>query len=227
MAPHVESFPVPPLQCNCTIVGDTETGDAVVVDPGGNVDAIISKLEAKGLRCVRVLVTHGHLDHIMGAGELKRKAAQRGWGDCVIMMHENDLGLWQKVEAQCSDFGIPPAAVPLPDRPDAFVADNDVVQWTGDLTVRCVHTPGHTQGSTSYLFEQHGVLCPGDTLFRGSIGRTQWQGLPSLQGTSDQQQEIASIRHKLFTLDPSTKVVAGHGPHTTIAHECQNNMMVR
>ncbi|KAK3283953.1 hypothetical protein CYMTET_8371 [Cymbomonas tetramitiformis] len=220
MAPFLDIFPVPPLGCNCTIVGDTESKEAVVVDPGGDVQQIIKKLDSKGLKCKRILITHGHLDHVLGGRELKERTG------ADILMHQDDLGLYEKVEEQCRDFGVPGPPESLP-KPDAYVSDGDVIQWAPDLTVRCLHCPGHTPGSTAYLFEQHKLCCPGDTLFRGSVGRTNWAGIPSLQGTSDSQQILGSIKSKLFSLDPDTRVVSGHGQETTIGAERSSNPHVR
>mmetsp|Transcript_105806 Transcript_105806/g.207522 ORF Transcript_105806/g.207522 Transcript_105806/m.207522 type:complete len:221 (-) Transcript_105806:196-858(-) len=215
MAPLIDVFAVPPLGCNCSIIGDTESGEAVVVDPGGNVDEICAKLEANKLTCKRILVTHGHLDHVLGATELKAKTG------ADILMNQNDLGLYERVADQCRDFRVAPPTSPLAP-PDAYLADGDVVQWAPDLSFRCLACPGHTPGSMAYYFEQHKICCPGDTLFKGSIGRTNWMGIPSLQGTSDSQQIVASIKDKLLTMDPDVKVIAGHGPLTTIGAERGN-----
>mmetsp|Transcript_115280 Transcript_115280/g.257588 ORF Transcript_115280/g.257588 Transcript_115280/m.257588 type:complete len:222 (+) Transcript_115280:81-746(+) len=220
MAPFIDIFPVPPLQCNCTIVGDTESKEAVVVDPGGNVKQIISKLEKAGLTCKRILVTHGHLDHILGATELKAATG------ADICMNQEDLFLYNKVAEQCRDFRVAAPEKPLAP-PDAFLADGDVIQWAPDLTVRCLHCPGHTPGSMTYHFEQHKLCCPGDTLFSGSVGRTSWAGIPSLEGTSDKTQIVASIKSKMLTLDPETVVISGHGPKTTIGDEKATNMFLR
>merc|ERR1712039_630420 len=114
-------------------------------------------------------ITHGHLDHIMGATELKELTGAE------ILMNQKDLGLYERVADQCRDFGVPPPPKPLAP-PDAYLADGDVVQWAPDLTVRCLHCPGHTPGSMTYFFEQQNVCCPGDTLFKNSVGRTEWGG---------------------------------------------------
>mmetsp|Transcript_34091 Transcript_34091/g.79485 ORF Transcript_34091/g.79485 Transcript_34091/m.79485 type:complete len:221 (-) Transcript_34091:128-790(-) len=220
MAPVIEIFQVPPLMCNCSLVGDTESKDALVVDPGGDVDHIMSRLRFHGLTCKRILITHGHLDHIIGATELKKLTG------AVILMNQNDLGIYEKVKEQCRDFRVPPPLEPLLP-PDDFLADGDVVQWAPDLTVKCLHCPGHPPGSMSYYFEQHKLVCPGDTLFQGSVGRTNWVGFPSLQGTSDSNQIIGSIKTKLLTLDGDVRVISGHGPDTTIADERAHNRFVR
>mmetsp|Transcript_17273 Transcript_17273/g.23868 ORF Transcript_17273/g.23868 Transcript_17273/m.23868 type:complete len:219 (+) Transcript_17273:43-699(+) len=218
MAPITEIFSVPPLGCNCSIIGDSESKKAVVVDPGGDVSQILRKLEEKGLTCEKILVTHGHLDHILGADELKKATG------APIVMHQDDLSLYQDVAGQCTDFRVPLPTNPLP-TPDAFMADNDTS--TGDIGFRCVHCPGHTAGSVAFLFEQQNLLCVGDTLFRGGVGRTSWAGLPSLEGTSDSQQLLQSIKFKLLPLPDDLKVICGHGPCTTIGREKTMNPFVR
>ncbi|CAJ1424408.1 unnamed protein product [Effrenium voratum] len=220
MAPVIEVMQVPPLGCNCSIIGDSESKDAVVVDPGGDVEKIVAKLKLHGLSCKRILITHGHLDHIIGATELKKLTG------AVILMNQNDLSLYEKVTEQCRDFRIPPPIEPLLP-PDDFLADGDVVQWAPDLTMRCLHCPGHTPGSMSYYFEQQKIVCPGDTLFQDSVGRTNWAGIPSLQGTSDASQIIGSIKSKLLTLDGDVRVISGHGPETTVGLEKAHNMFLR
>lgn len=217
--PYMESFAVPPLGCNCTIIGDPTTKDAICVDPGGNVDKILAKISDKGFTLKRVLITHGHLDHV-GAGKvLKEKTG------CEILMHQDDLSLYQKVADQCRDFHVSPITNLPP--PDAFLSDGDVIQWSPSYKVECLHCPGHTPGSMSYYFPECQVVCPGDTLFAGSVGRTSWYGIPSLEGTSDAQQLIGSIQYKLFNLPKETTVICGHGEKTTIQEEQQYNPYVR
>eukprot|EP00959_Pyramimonas_sp_CCMP1952_P069003 1440480-Pyramimonas_sp.AAC.2 len=141
-------------------------------------------------------------------------------------MHQDDLSLYQNVSGQCSDFGVPLPKKPLPD-PDVFVADNDVHEVAEGVKFKCLHCPGHTPGSVSYYFEDHNLVCPGDTLFEGSIGRTSWQGLPSLEGTSNSQQILASIKYKLYSLPDDVQVVCGHGGTTDIGAEKRGNPYTR
>ena len=214
--PIIESFSVPPLGCNCTIIGDPESKDCCCVDPGGNVQKILDKIRSHGLTLKRCLITHGHLDHVVGATELKEITS------CEIIMHADDLSLYEKVPEQCRDFGVAAPTKPL-SKPDAFITDNAVLQWAPSYKVECLHCPGHTPGSTSYYFPECQLVCPGDTLFRNSVGRTSWHGIPSLEGTSDQQQLLGSIQYKLMNLPVETQVVSGHGPWTSIGEEQQNN----
>ena len=223
-SPIIESFAVPPLGCNCTIIGDATSRDCICIDPGGNVNKILQKISSHNLTLRRVLITHGHLDHIIGGKELKLKTG------CDIIMHQDDLTLYENVVNQCRDFGIePPSDVVsgLP-KPDEFITDGDIIQWSPSYKVECIHCPGHSPGSMSYHIPECQIVCVGDTLFEGSVGRTSWAGIPSLQGTSDAQQLQGSIKYKLFQqLSPETVVICGHGGQTTIGEEQQYNPYVR
>lgn len=203
-----KTFPVGPLQCNCTLIGDSRSGKAIVVDPGGDADKILAELQANDLQLVAIYHTHAHLDHVLAAGELKRQTG------APIYLHDQDNFLWDMIEQQCQLFGVP--YTPQPD-PDAAIKDDQDLGCCGGVAI---HTPGHTPGSTSFWFEEAKLLIAGDTLFRGSIGRTDlWGG--------DYGQIEKSIKQRLYTLDEEAVVVTGHGPDTTIGDEKCGNAIVR
>jgi glyoxylase-like metal-dependent hydrolase (beta-lactamase superfamily II) len=204
----IRTFPVGPLQCNCSIIGDTLTGRALVVDPGGDADAILAQLNDLGLKVVAIIHTHAHLDHILAAGEMRDATG------APIYLHEEDRFLWDMVEQQCNMFGVPPVSLPDPDR---YLDDDQDLGCCGGVTL---HTPGHTPGSTSFWFEDANTLVAGDTLFRGSIGRTDFPG-------GNFERIVKSIRERLYTLDDEATVITGHGPSTRIGAEKQSNMFVK
>jgi len=204
----VKTFPVGPLQCNCSIVGDTLTGHALVVDPGGDAQLILNELDKLGLKVVAIIHTHAHLDHILAAGEIKQATG------APIFLHEGDMFLWNGVAEQCKRFGVPPVTLP---KPDHFLNDDHDLGCCGGVAL---HTPGHTPGSISFWFEDANTLVAGDTLFRGSIGRTDLWG-----GNFDAI--VTSIRDRLYQLDDDALVITGHGPSTRIGIEKETNAFVR
>ncbi|MEW6545131.1 MAG: MBL fold metallo-hydrolase [Nitrospirota bacterium] len=204
------TFSVPPLGCNCTILGDPVTKQAVVVDPGGAAERILQEVQSLGLTIVRILHTHAHFDHFLAAGELKRATG------ATLCLHEEDRTLWEMVETQCRLFGVGSKAVPLPDH---WLADEEKVS-VGNVQGLALHTPGHTPGSMSFYFAPERLLLAGDTLFRGSIGRTDlWGG--------DFRAIEQSIRERLYTLEEGTLVITGHGPETEIGLEKDSNAFIR
>lgn len=203
----IESFPVGPLQCNCTIIGCKETGEAAVVDPGGDVEAILDLCKKHGLTVKYLLHTHAHFDHIMGS------RAMREATNAKICLHKEDEFLYNNLEKQCQLFGFKADEV-LP--VDHYLNDEDDI-LVGKIKTSVIHTPGHTPGSTCFrVAESESVLLSGDTLFEGSIGRTDLWG-----GSFDEI--IKSIKGKLMPLDDSTRVVPGHGSDTTIWQEKKQN----
>jgi hydroxyacylglutathione hydrolase len=202
-----KSFPVGPLQCNCTVIGDTETGIGYVFDPGGNADQIMATVENLGLKITGIIHTHAHLDHILAAGEIRKRTGAPVW------LHRSDKNLWDSLEMQCQMFGVPYA--PIGD-PDHWIEDEQDLDCGGN----CIHTPGHTPGSTSFYFEEASLLIAGDTLFMGSVGRTDFPG-------GDTAQLKKSIQQRLYCLDEAAVVVTGHGPETSIGQEMRNNAFVR
>jgi hydroxyacylglutathione hydrolase len=202
-----ESFPVGPLQCNCTILGDSDSGRGYVFDPGGNPDQIMEAVDRLGLTIEALIHTHAHLDHFLAAGDLRARTGAR------ICLQQDDKFLWDALERQCSMFGVPYS--PVPD-PDHWLEHDEPLPCGNGI---CIHTPGHTPGSMSFYFQESALLLAGDTLFLNSVGRTDLPG-------GNMNQLVESIQTRLYTLDEATIVVAGHGPETTIAHELRNNAFV-
>lgn len=204
----IRTFPVGPLQCNCSVIADSLSKKALVIDPGGDAEMILKLIGEQGLQVIAIVHTHAHLDHVLAAGEIKEATG------APIYLHRDDQFLWDVVDRQCASFGIP--YQPLPD-PDRYLQDGQDLQCCGGVVI---HTPGHTPGSTSFWFEDMKVLVAGDTLFQGSIGRTDFPG-----GSFDLI--VKSIRERLYALDDEATVITGHGPSTTIAIEKHSNMFVR
>jgi glyoxylase-like metal-dependent hydrolase (beta-lactamase superfamily II) len=205
-----ESFPVGPLACNCTILGDEEAREAIVIDPGDEVGRIHSRLTELGLKLKQILVTHAHIDHVGGALKLKRLTG------APIFLNENDLPLLEMMESQATWLGVRAPEIALPDEslPDGLVVGLE------HYPAQVLHTPGHTQGSVCLHFAPLKLLVAGDTLFAGSIGRTDLPG-------GDFPQIIDSLHSRLLTLPDETEVLPGHGPVTTIGEERSSNPFLR
>ncbi len=202
-----EVLPVGFLQCNCHVVGDPETREAVVIDPGDEPDAILAALARHQLTVKAILITHAHPDHVGGAAKLKQATG------APVLMHPDDRWLLENVAMQCAAFGFPaPPAVQM----DAALKPGDDVRWGKNLRAQVLHTPGHTPGSSCLYLPDHKILFAGDTLFAGSIGRTDLWG-----GSYDAI--LRSIHSQLLPLDLATVVFPGHGPHTTLADEKDSN----
>ena len=205
----VETFPVGMLECNCTILGSEQTREAIIIDPGDDVPAIIARLERHKLTAKYIIATHGHIDHVGGFKEIKEATA------APVYLHERDLFLYEALPMQARLLGITP--------PDATEIDDHLSEGDelgcGEIKVKVYHTPGHTPGSICF-HQDEGSLFAGDTLFLGSIGRTDlWGG--SLSEIMD------SLKGKLMTLPEETVVIPGHGPATTIGQEKQFNPFLR
>jgi glyoxylase-like metal-dependent hydrolase (beta-lactamase superfamily II) len=206
----LETFPVGPLQCNCTILGDEATGEAIVIDPGDEVTRIHDRLVALGLKLKQILVTHAHIDHVGGAIRLKRLTG------APILLNENDLPLLQLMDQQAAWLGVPtPETAP----PDERLCEGQQVGLES-YPAQVIHTPGHTQGSVCLYLIPLKMIFAGDTLFAGSIGRTDLPG-------GNFEQIINSIQSRLLRLPDETRVIPGHGPATTIGLERRNNPFLR
>ncbi len=202
----LESFPVGPLACNCTILGDQEAREAIVIDPGDEVGRIHRRLTELGLKLKQILVTHAHIDHVGGALKLKRLTG------APIFLNESDLPLLQMMKAQAAWLGLEtPETAP----PDENLKDGQTVGLER-YPAQVLHTPGHTEGSICLHFVPLKLLIAGDTLFAGSIGRTDLPG-----GNFDQI--IDSLHSRILALPDDTQVLPGHGPATTVGEERSSN----
>jgi len=208
----IETFPVGPLGCNCSILVDPATRSAVVIDPGGDFEAIQGKLERAGATVASIVHTHTHIDHVGATAPLAR------WSGAPARIHEADRFLYELLPVQAALIGV--------DLPEVCEVEGDLVDdaavTAGGIELQVLHTPGHTPGSLSFVLRtpEGPVAFTGDTLFRRGIGRTDlWGG--------DSQAIFLSLRRKLMTLDDATRVVTGHGPGTTIGEERRANPFLR
>jgi glyoxylase-like metal-dependent hydrolase (beta-lactamase superfamily II) len=200
------TFPVGLLQCNCTILADETSHEAIVVDPGADLPRITALLAEHALTVKRIVVTHAHIDHISGALELKRLTG------APILYNQRDLPLVALMSEQAAWLGV---ATPEVAPPDHDLRHGETVAIDG-LSASVIATPGHTQGSLCLYLPQHALLVAGDTLFAGSVGRTDLPG-------GDQRTLLRSIHQRLLTLPDETLVIPGHGASTTIAEERESN----
>ena len=201
-----EILTVGPLQCNCSILGDEASGEAIVVDPGADIPRIMAVLNRHKLTVRQILITHAHIDHIAGAARLKHLTG------APILYNPRDLPLVKMMDVQAGWLGIPTPEV-LP--PDDTLEEGRIIAITG-LSGNILHTPGHTQGSVCLYLPTQQLLIAGDTLFAGSVGRTDLPG-------GDGPMLIRSIQEKLLPLPDETVVFPGHGPSTTIGEERESN----
>ena len=202
-----EVFPVGMLACNCSILGDESTGEAVVIDPGDNIERIQQILAKYNLRAKYIVATHAHIDHVGGIEKLKQATG------AAVLMHKSDLPLYQNLALQAEWLGVPtPGLTDV----DQFLKEGDLLHW-GTLSLEVLHTPGHSPGSISlHLPGENQRILSGDTLFQGSIGRTDLWG-----GSMDEI--LRSIQTRLLIFPDQTPVFPGHGMPPTIGAERERN----
>ena len=205
-----EILPVGMLQCNCSIFGDEQSREAIVVDPGDNIDEVVAILAKHSLSVKAIVITHAHIDHIGGAAKLKALTG------APVYMNQNDAPLYDSLDVQAGWLGV--------ETPERTAIDSDAREGDsltlGGAVFHVLETPGHTQGSISLWIPAEHKVIAGDTLFRDSIGRTDLPG-------GDGRQILRSIHSKLLTLPEDAVVIPGHGPNTTIGREKQRNPFLR
>ena len=199
-------FPVGPLQCNCSVIGDEKTHEAMVIDPGDQIEGILEVLRQEKLTLKQIVITHAHIDHVGGAMKLKAATG------APILMNQNDYALLKMLDMQAAWVGMrPPGAVQV----DEAVSQGRVLK-IGGIAANVIHTPGHTEGSICLYFPEQKKLIAGDTLFAGSIGRTDLPG-------GSMEKILRSLHTQVLALPDETEVIPGHGPVTTIGEERETN----
>lgn len=203
--------PVTPFAQNCTLLWDNETGAGVVIDPGGDVDAIRETVTEQGVKVDRILITHGHIDHIGGAADLAEAL-----GVPIEGPHEADRPLIDRVSDQARQFGLPDVRAMTPDR---WLSEGETVDIAG-LDFEVLHCPGHAPGHVVFFHAPSRLAIVGDVLFKGSVGRTDLPG-------GDPTALIRSIKDKLLPLGDDVTFLCGHGPHSTLGEERLNNPFLK
>ncbi len=201
-----EILAVGPLRCNCSVFGDEQSKEAIVVDPGADIADVLGLLERHRLKVKAIVITHAHIDHIGGAQKLKLATG------APVYMNRNDQELSERMDVQAAWLGM---ETPEVTEVDVFAQEGDTLTVGGQMC-HVLETPGHTQGSMSLWVPGEAKLFAGDTLFRDSIGRTDLPG-------GDGKQIIRSIQAKLMVLPEETVVIPGHGMNTTIGREKRVN----
>jgi len=189
----LKTLVVGPIQSNCCIIGCERTREAAVIDPGGDADRILITLAKDKLRCVYIINTHGHFDHSADNKRLKEVTGAQlliHQADAPMILHQSDS---------------PP--------PDRYLGEGDIITF-GDISLKVLHTPGHSPGGISLVTDK--IVFVGDTLFAGSIGRTDFLG-------GDYEGLLRNVRKKIFTLGDDVVIYPGHGPKTTVGRERKTN----
>jgi len=211
MSLSYEVLPVGSLQCNCVILYDNKEKSGIIFDPGEESSMILDKIKELSLKIKAIIHTHAHFDHVM-ASEV---VLQNSGANIPVYLHPEDNFLWEKLNTQAESFGIN-ASANLPEI-TAWLEDGKTIKL-GSQEIKVIHTPGHSPGSCCFFIENDNnpILISGDTVFYGSIGRTDlWGG--------DMTQILNSIQSKILTLPDSTKIIPGHGPSTQVGEEKKHN----
>jgi glyoxylase-like metal-dependent hydrolase (beta-lactamase superfamily II) len=205
-----EILPVGPLQCNCSVIGEEATREAMVIDPGDDIEDVLALIAKHKLQVKQIVITHAHIDHVGGAMKLRAATG------APILLNQNDYALLKMLDVQAAWLGMTsPGKVEI----DQSIGQADTVK-AGSLKANVIHTPGHTEGSVCLYFPAEKKLIAGDTLFAGSIGRTDLPG-------GSFEKIIRSLHEKVLALEDETVVVPGHGPLTTIGEERESNPFLK
>lgn len=207
---NLQIIPVTAFAQNCSVIWDNDK-NAGIIDPGGDASKIIQFVESQGLKVQKILLTHGHLDHIMAVEDLKKQ-----FGVEVVGSHQADHPLFEQLPEICRSYGFPEVPAFLPDH--WLVEGDEITVGSLNFTVR--HLPGHAPGHIGFFDFENKITFSGDVLFKNSIGRTDLY-----QGNFDQL--IHTIRTKMFDLDDDFIVISGHGTHTTIGQEKKSNPFLK
>ena len=205
-----EILPVGPLQCNCSVIGDEATREAMVIDPGDDIEDVAAILRKHNLKVKQIVITHAHIDHVGGAMKL------RALTGAPILLNQNDYALLKMLDMQATWVGMPATGEV---KIDAELGHGASLS-AGGLSANVLHTPGHTEGSVCLYFPAEKLLIAGDTLFAGSIGRTDLPG-------GSVEKIMRSLHQRVLALPDETVVIPGHGPKTTIGEEREGNPFLR
>ncbi|MCB0421422.1 MAG: MBL fold metallo-hydrolase [Bdellovibrionales bacterium] len=211
MSLYVLTVPIGPFMQNCRFVYNKQSKEALLFDPGDEPNRLIREAQRLGLKIQAIFLTHGHLDHASAVD------AMREYAQCDVYMHEKERPVYEYLKASAAVYGL---NLPQPSPVDHYVKDNQEFSFLG-TSFRALFTPGHTPGGVCYFFfkEEDPFIVVGDTLFNGSVGRTDLPG-------GNQNHLFQSIKTKLYTLPEDVVVMSGHGPDTTIGHEKRTNPFV-
>jgi glyoxylase-like metal-dependent hydrolase (beta-lactamase superfamily II) len=199
-------LPVGPIMANCFVLGCEKTREAAVIDPGDEDERILMALADEKLTLKYIINTHGHFDHVAANKAMKDATGAK------ILIHEEDAPMLSHLSSMAVSFGLSAENSPAPDK---FISDGDIIKF-GEISLKVIHTPGHSRGGVSLYCEKEKILFAGDTLFAGSIGRTDLPG-------GDYGTLIKNVKQKLFPLGDDVRVFPGHGPETTIGTEKKFN----
>ena len=202
----LESLTVGPFQENCYVIGDEQSGEGTIVDPGDEAARIALAVEQTSLDIGRILITHAHIDHVGAVAALVDEYA------CPVLMHAEAEPMLRQLPTQAMTMGLRFGKVPAVDR---YIEDEEVLE-VGGLRLESLYTPGHAPGHLAFYLESEGLVLSGDALFAGSVGRTDLFG-------GDMNLLMRSINERLMTLPDETMVLPGHGPQTTIGDERNHN----